>query len=134
MVIIGIVLEDLNIKNMMKNCYLAKSISDVSWSEFRRQLEYKAKWNFKHFIIIDRFDPTSKTCSNCGCIQDMSLNKRQYNCPDCGISIDRDLNASINIRNLGLNKINTEGRSGINACGVETVVSTVKQEKECLVN
>jgi len=130
----GIVLEDLNVKGMMKNHHLAKSLSDVSWSEFRRQLEYKAKWNFKHFIIIDRFDPTSKTCSNCGCIQDMSLNKRQYNCPDCGISIDRDLNASINIRNLGLNKINTEGHSGINACGVETVVSTVKQEKECLVN
>ncbi|GAH49382.1 unnamed protein product, partial [marine sediment metagenome] len=79
MVIIGIVLEDLNVKGMMKNHNLAKSISDVSWSEFRRQLKYKSKLNFKHFIIIDRFDPTSKTCSNCGCIQDMSLNKRQYN-------------------------------------------------------
>ncbi len=130
----GIVLEDLNVKGMMKNHNLAKSISDVSWSEFKRQLKYKSKWNFKHFIIIDRFTPTSKTCSNCGCIQDMALSKRQYNCPDCGISINRDLNASINIKNLGLNEINTEGRSGINACGVETVVSTVKQEKECLVD
>ncbi|MFH1584142.1 MAG: RNA-guided endonuclease TnpB family protein, partial [Actinomycetota bacterium] len=130
----GIVLEDLNVEGMMKNHHLAKSLSDVSWSEFKRQLEYKSKWNFKHFIIIDRFDPTSKTCSNCGCIQDMALNKRQYNCPFCSVSIDRDLNASINIKNLGLNKINTEGRSGINACGVETVVSTAKQEKECLVN
>jgi len=130
----GVVLEDLNVKGLMKNHHLAKSMSDVSWSELRRQLKYKAKWNFKHFIIIDRFTPTSKTCSNCGCIQDMPLSKRQYNCPDCGISINRDLNASINIKNLGLNKINTEGRSGINACGIETVVSTVKQEKECLVN
>ncbi len=130
----GAVMEDLNVKGMMKNHHLAKSMSDVSWSEFRRQLEYKAKWNFKHFIIIDRFAPTSKTCLNCGCIQDMPLSKRQYNCPFCSASIDRDLNASINIKILGLNKINTEGRSGINACGVETVVSTVKQEKECLVN
>jgi len=130
----GVVLEDLNVKGMMKNCYLAKSIADASWSEFKRQLEYKSKWNFKHFILIDRFTPTSKTCSNCGCIQDMALSERQFVCLDCGVSLDRDLNASINIKNLGLNKINTEGRSGINACGVETVVSTVKQEKECLVN
>jgi len=97
----GICLEDLNIKGMMKNHYLAKSISDVSWSEFNRQLEYKCKWNFKHYIKIGRFEPTSKKCSNCGCIQEMPLSKRIFNCPDCGVSIDRDLNASINIKNIG---------------------------------
>ena len=111
----GVVLEDLNVKGMMKNHYLAKSIADVSWSEFKRQLEYKCRWNFKHFILIDRFEPTSKVCSKCGCIQDIPLDKRQFNCPDCGLSINRDLNASINIRNLGLR---TLGQSGI-ACGVE---------------
>ena len=122
----GVVLEDLNVKGMMKNHLLAKSITDVSWSEFIRQLEYKAKWNFKYFVLIGRFEPTSKTCSNCGCIQDMSLSKREFNCPDCGISIDRDLNASINICRLG--------QSRINACGVGSKEPTLKQEKECLVD
>ncbi len=122
----GIVLEDLNVKGMMENHRLARSIADASWSEFRRQLEYKAKWRFKHFVLIDRWYPTSKTCSNCGHIQDMSLNKRQFNCVYCGTSIDRDINAALNICRLG--------HSRINACGVEGLPSTLKQEKECLVN
>ena len=122
----GIVLEDLNVKGMMENHRLAGSIADASWTEFRRQLEYKAKWRFKHFVLIDRWHPTSKTCSNCGHIQDMSLNERQFNCVYCGTSIDRDKNAAINICRLG--------HSRINACGVGGLPSTMKQEKECLVN
>lgn len=105
----GVVVETLNIKGMMKNHSLAKSIVDVSWSEFNRQLEYKCKWNFKHYIKIDRFYPSSKTCSNCGHIQKMLLSNRIFNCMDCGISIDRDLNAAINIRKKGLS---TLGHSG----------------------
>ncbi|MDA3793563.1 MAG: zinc ribbon domain-containing protein, partial [Elusimicrobia bacterium] len=93
---------------------------------FKRQLKYKAKWNSKYFIEIDRFAPTSKTCSNCGNIQDMPLNKRQFDCSDCGVSLDRDLNAGINICRLG--------QSQINARGVEGLPSTLKQEKESLVN
>lgn len=127
----GIFVEDLNIKGMMKNHCLAKSIGDVSWSEFNRQLEYKCKWSFKYYIKIGRFEPTSKTCSKCGCIQEMPLSKRVFDCPDCGISIDRDLNASLNIRNIG---INTLGRSGINACGDGSLEPSLKQEKECLEN
>ena len=127
----GIAVEDLNIKGMMKNHCLAKSIGDVSWSEFNRQLEYKCKWSFKHYLKIGRFEPTSKTCSNCGCVQEMPLSKRIFDCPDCGISIDRDLNASLNIRNIG---INTLGHSGIKACGDGSLESSLKQEKECLVN
>lgn len=127
----GIFVEDLNIKGMMKNHCLAKSIGDVSWSEFNRQLEYKCKWSFKYYLKIGRFEPTSKTCSNCGCVQEMPLSKRIFNCQDCGISIDRDLNASLNIRNIGLN---TLGHSGINACGDGSLESSSKQEKECLVN
>jgi len=122
----GVVLEDLNVKGMMKNHRFAKSIADVSWLEFRRQLEYKAKWNFKYSILIGRFEPASKTCSNCGCIQDMPLSKRQFDCPDCGISIDRDLNASKNICRLGWSRFN--------ACEDERLLSSMKQEKECLVN
>lgn len=127
----GIVVEDLNIKGMMKNHCLAKSIGDVSWSKFNRQLEYKCKWNFKYYLKIGRFEPTSKTCSNCGCVQEMPLSKRVFDCPGCGISIDRDLNASINIRNIG---INTLGHSGFQACGDGSLELSLKQEKECLVN
>lgn len=127
----GIFVEDLNIKGMMKNHCLAKSIGDVSWSEFNRQLEYKCKWSFKYYIKIGRFEPTSKTCSKCGCIQEMPLSKRVFDCPDCGISIDRDLNASLNIRNIG---INTLGHGGINACGDGSLEPSLKQEKECLEN
>lgn len=127
----GIFVEDLNIKGMMKNHCLSKSIGDVSWSEFNRQLEYKCKWSFKYYLKIGRFEPTSKTCSKCGCIQEMPLSKRIFDCPDCGISIDRDLNASLNIRNIG---INTLGHSGINACGDGSSQPSLKQEKECLEN
>jgi len=127
----GIFVEDLNIKGMMKNHCLAKSIADVSWSEFNRQLEYKCKWGFKHYLKIGRFEPTSKTCSNCGCVQEMPLSKRIFDCPNCGISIDRDLNASLNIRNIGLN---TVGHTGINACGDGSLELSLKQEKECLEN
>jgi len=127
----GIVVENLNIKGMMKNHCLAKSIGDVSWSEFNRQLEYKCKWSFKYYLKIDRFFPSSKTCSNCGYVQEMPLSKRIFDCPNCGISIDRDLNASLNIRNIG---INTLGHSGINACGDSSLELSLKQEKECLEN
>lgn len=88
----------------MKNHHLAKSIADVSWYEFRRQLEYKSLWNGKHFVVIGRFEPTSKTCSNCGYVQETPLHKRVFDCPGCGISIDRDQNAAINILNIGLNE------------------------------
>lgn len=126
----GVVLEDLNISGMQKNHRLAKAISDVSWGEFRRQVEYKCRWRFKGFVLVDRFAPTTKTCSACGNTQPVSLDQRQYVCNNCGLSIDRDLNAAINIRNLG---VNTLGRRGINACGVGAL-PTMKQEKECLVN
>jgi putative transposase len=116
---------------MMKNHCLAKSISDVSWSEFNRQLKYKCKWSFKYYIRIGRFEPTSKTCSKCGYIQEMPLSKRVFECPECGIFIDRDLNASLNIRNIG---INTVGHTGINACGDGSLEPSLKQEKECLEN
>lgn len=127
----GIFVEDLNIKGMMKNHCLAKSIGDVSWSEFNRQLEYKCKWSFKYYLKIDRFFPSSKTCSNCGYVQEMPLSKRIFDCPNCDISIDRDLNASLNIRNIG---INTLGHSEIHACGDSSLELSLKQEKECLEN
>ena len=97
-----IVIEDLNVSGMIKNHKLAKSISDASFSEIRRQLEYKCKWYGKELIIINRFFPSSKTCSGCGSVKfDLKLSDRQYTCEECGLSIDRDLNASINILTVG---------------------------------
>lgn len=127
----SVVLEDLDVQGMMKDHSLSRAISDAGWFEFRRQLEYKANWYGKLFIVIERREPTSKRCSSCGNIQEMPLEKTTYSCPACGLTMDRDLNAARNILKLGLN---TAGRAGINACGVGTVVPTMKQEKECLVN
>lgn len=94
----GFVLGDLATKNMVKNHKLAKSIHDASWSEFGRMLEYKSKWNFKYFEKIARFAPSSQLCSGCGNRQDMPLSVRTFVCKSCGKVIDRDDNASINIR------------------------------------
>jgi putative transposase len=97
-----IVVEDLNVSGMLKNRKLAKSISDASWSTFVSMLEYKCNWYGKTLIKIDRFYPSSKTCSNCGHKEDkMPLSVREWTCPSCGEHHDRDLNASINILKKG---------------------------------
>jgi len=109
----GFCLEDLNVSGMMKNGKLAKSIADASWYEFKRQLEYKSLWNSKHFIQVDQWFPSTKTCSSCGGKQKMELSDRVYKC-ECGFICDRDLNAAVNILKEGLN---TLGHREINACG-----------------
>jgi putative transposase len=97
-----IITEDLNVRGMVKNHKLAKALSYQSFGEFFRQLQYKSEWNNKIFYKIDRWFPSSKICSNCGAIKEnLKLSDRIYNC-DCGLKIDRDYNASLNIRNLGL--------------------------------
>ena len=97
-----IVLEDLNVSGMLKNRKLAKSISDASWSTFVTMLEYKCNWYGKMLVKINRFFPSSKTCSSCGFKQDkMPLSVREWTCPSCGSKHDRDLNASINILKEG---------------------------------
>ena len=109
-----ICLETLNVKNMVKNKKLSKAISSVSWSSFITKLEYKIAENQGCLIKIDRFYPSSKTCSNCGNVKEtLSLSERTYHCSECGFTIDRDLNASINILNAGLKIIEaTDGLSG----------------------
>jgi putative transposase len=97
-----IVVEDLNVSGMIRNRKLAKSISDASWSTFVSMLEYKCNWYGKTLIKIDRFYPSSKTCSNCGHKENqMPLKIREWTCPSCGSKHDRDLNASINILKKG---------------------------------
>ena len=94
---------------MLKNHKLAKSISDVSWSEFVRQLEYKANWYGRKIIKISTFYPSSKTCSSCGNIKEtLTLSERIYHCECCGLEIDRDYNASINILRKGLEILKEE--------------------------
>lgn len=103
-----ICLEDLQVKNMVKNHYLAKSISDASWSKFIELLKYKADWYGRNLIQIDKFFPSSKLCSNCGSAKkDLTLKDREYYCSSCGITIDRDYNASLNILNEGLKILNS---------------------------
>lgn len=97
-----IVVEDLNVKGMAKNKHLAKHIHDASWAEFVRQLTYKADWHGATVVKADRFYPSSKTCSSCGEVKaKLSLTMRTYCCDTCGVSIDRDVNAAINLARLG---------------------------------
>jgi len=113
-----ICLETLNVKGMVKNRRLAKSIADVAWSEFMRQLEYKSSWRGKTVLKIDQWFPSSQICSYCGVSTGKKpLSIRKFDCPHCGKKdIDRDINASINIKNYGLGQVdnrNTVGTIGI---------------------
>jgi putative transposase len=106
-----IVLEDLNVKGMTANHCLARAINDVGFGEIRRQLEYKAPMFGSTVEVVSRWEPTSKTCSKCGCKKDvLALSERVFHCDHCGLSLDRDLNAAKNILAAGL---------AASACGPE---------------
>ena len=93
-----LVIEDLNVAGMVRNRHLAKSISDAAMGELSRQLLYKARWHGVEVRVADRFFPSSKTCSGCGVVRnDLDLSARTYSCEICGLVIDRDLNAAINL-------------------------------------
>lgn len=98
-----VIIEDLSVRNMVRNHSLARAISDASWSEFREMLEYKADWYGRTVIAIDRFYPSSKTCSACGYLAaSMPLNVREWVCTGCGARHDRDVNAAKTILAAGL--------------------------------
>ncbi|SCE36331.1 putative transposase, partial [Streptomyces sp. di188] len=103
-----VVIEDLSVRNMVRNRSLARAISDAAWSDFRGMLEYKAQWYGREVIAVDRFFPSSKLCSNCGTLQGrMPLHVRTWTC-DCGAVHDRDVNAAKNLLAAGL---------AVSACG-----------------
>ncbi len=104
-------IETLKIPNMQKNHCLAKSISDAGWGMFVEMLEYKANWYGKNVIKIGTFEPSSKTCSKCGHInKELTLKDREWDCKVCSATLDRDINASINIKNFALKKHVCPGR------------------------
>lgn len=135
--------EDLNLKGMSK--LWGRKVLDLSYYSFQTMMQYKCIKYGKKFIKIGRFEPSSQICSNCGHQQRMSLDIRTYKCPECGLTIDRDVNAAINIRNFALRNIfkNTDGTSEINACGdgssgkhdvscvCETTVREARKSKHC---
>ncbi len=126
-----IAIEDLNVKGMVRNRHLARSVSDAGFGEFRRQLEYKAAMTGASIFVVDRFYPSSKTCSTCGEIHEMKLSDRVMVC-HCGNVMDRDLNAAINLKNKAVSSI-------VSACGEDgsgrggntaTKPASMKQEQQ----
>lgn len=101
-----IFMEDLNVKGMLKNHKLAKSIQFQSWYKFKEVLTYKALWNGQNVVSIDRWTPSSKTCHKCGFKnENLTLNDRSWTCPDCNTNHDRDINAAINIKQFGIQQL-----------------------------
>jgi len=114
-----VAIEDLHVAGMLKNHKLAQAVSDSNLGEIRRQLEYKAAWHGTHVVTIDRFYPSSKTCSGCDYIKpELSLRERTFVCEQCGMVLDRDLNAAKNIVAEALRSTASSG--GTYACGVDS--------------
>jgi putative transposase len=130
-----IAIEDLAVQNMVRNRHLSRAISDCGWGEFRRQLDYKCERYGRRLVVIDRWYPSSKTCSACGhLLADLSLPTRHWSCPSCGARHDRDINAAQNI--LAAGRAVARGSPG-DACGADVrhsgssrVRSAVKQEPQ----
>jgi putative transposase len=128
-----IVIEDLAVRNMVRNRRLARAISDCGWSEFRRQLAYKCERYGRRLIVIDRWYPSSKTCSACGhLLAELSLSTRHWTCPACGTRHDRDINAAKNILAAGLavarGSPGDACGAGVRHSGSSRVHSAAKQE------
>ncbi len=123
-----VVIEDLNVSGMLANRKLAKAIQDMGFYEFRRQLEYKCELYGSKLIIANRWFASSKTCSNCGHKKEkLSLSQRVFNCGCCGVEIERDLNAALNLKSLAASSV-------VSACGVVSAdTATMKQENNTLI-
>jgi len=119
-----VVIEDLNVAGMVKNRRLARHISDASFGELRRQLEYKTAWNGGRTVVVDRWFPSSKTCSGCGAVKTkLDLSVRTYICTECGLVLDRDLNAARNLAVLGEVMVAGSGPETVNGRGGQGVLA-----------
>jgi putative transposase len=130
-----VVIEDLNVAGMLKNHKLAQAIGDVDFAEFRRQLTYKAAWSGCQVLVASRWEPTSKTCSGCGWVdEDLSLADRMFCCEQCGLVVDRDLNAAINLAQLAGSSPERQNACGEESAGLgllaQVKLSSVKQEPD----
>jgi putative transposase len=127
--VIGI--EDLHVRGMMANGKLSRAVADVGMFEFRRQIEYKAAMQGARIVVVNQWYPSSKTCSDCGCIHtSLTLSDRDWTCDDCGVIHDRDRNAAINLKNMAASSAATAcgaGRSGL-GLAVKTKRTAAKQE------
>ena len=109
-------IENLNVSGMMANHKLTAAVADMGFYEFSRQLEYKCKFYGVKLTVVDRWFPSSKTCSNCGYKKEkLSLSERTFTCENCNFQIDRDLNAAINLSHCGLGVSPNEARGVKNA-------------------
>ena len=125
----SLAIEDLAVSNMVKNHKLAQAISDVSWSTFVTMLEYKSEWYGKNILKIGRFEPSSKLCSCCGSInRELTLKDREWTCSNCNSLLDRDVNASINIKNFALKNHLSVGRRLKNRNELPTLVGVMTSE------
>jgi putative transposase len=122
-------IEDLMIRGMVKNRKLSRAISDVGMHEFRRQLEYKAALNGSQVVVADRWFPSSKTCSECGCIKPhLELSERNWQCQDCGVEHDRDHNAAKNLKMLAESTSVTACGENVSPGATAAWLSSWKQE------
>ena len=134
----ALVIEDLNVSGMLKNHHLAQAIGDVGFYEFKRQLLYKASWYGARVILADRWEPSSKRCSGCGWIDtDLTLSDRTFRCEQCGLVLDRDLNAAINLAQLagsflGQSKRSVRATSAGTKRKPRVQLAAVKQEPDTL--
>ncbi|HQW95448.1 MAG TPA: RNA-guided endonuclease TnpB family protein [Saprospiraceae bacterium] len=125
----SVAIEDLQIKNMVKNHCLAQSISDAGWGTFVTMLEYKANWYGKNILRIGKFEPSSKTCSCCGSInKELALADREWTCKSCGTLLNRDVNAAINIKSFALKNHSSVERRLKNRNELSTMVEVLTYE------
>lgn len=125
-----VAIEDVHVAGMLKNHCLAQAVADSNFGEIRRQLEYKAAWRGVQIVTIDRFYPSSKTCSGCGSVKPLlNLSERTFICQACGMVLDRDLNAAIHRVNVAVSSIDTRNACGVGSSGIlETGCETTHGE------
>ena len=119
---VAVGMETLNVKGMQANRHLARAISDLGLYELRRQVGYKAEWNGSQMILVDQWYPSSKTCSECGYVREkLRLDERSFICPACGVIIDRDLNAALNLAAMAAKAVDIANRQNRRGLPVELV-------------